>query len=392
MNLFYTLTAYLPYIGGAQLHQHLLARQFQATHAIQVATFWDANRTDWLLGTTLKAHSQPYEYEVDGIAVHRLGLSWIDKLRLAPWVPLYYPLMGAALPAIAQVICDRLSPLMPDSDLIHNVRIGREGLTYASLQLARQRDIPFVLTPVHHPRWQGWRYREYDKLYQQADAVIALTDSERKTLIQIGVKPERIHVTGIGPILAATANPEKFRTDYSISSPFILFLGQHYSYKGFRQLLEATPLVWHSFPDVHFVFIGPTVQQSDKIFTAFTDHRIHRLGAVDLQTKTDALAACEVLCVPSTQESFGGVYVEAWSFRKPVVGGRIPAIADVITERQDGLLVNQSPAEIADALKSLLTHPEVAHRMGEAGYQKVQTQFTWPQIARKVLQVYESVL
>jgi glycosyltransferase involved in cell wall biosynthesis len=391
MNLLYTLTAYPPYIGGAQLHQHLIAQQIQGRHPIQVVAFWSHNRTDWLLGTTLSAHTQPHGYTVDSIPVHRLGFSRADKLRMAPWLPLYYPWMAVALPPIAQTIAKPIAALAHTSDLIHNVRIGREGLTYASLQVARQRDIPFVLTPVHHPRWVGWRYREYIKLYQQADAVIALTQAEAKILHGLGVHENRIHVTGHGPVLASQAEPQHFREAHSISGPMVLFLGQHYPYKGYRQLLDATAAVWAQHPDTHFVFIGPPVKDSERAFTELADSRIHRLGAVSLQEKTDALAACDLLCVPSSQESFGGVYVEAWSFSKPVIGCNIPAVADVITEGVDGYLVEQQPGPIADRILHLLTDPTRAEAMGQAGKAKVQAHYTWPKLAAKTYQVYQSV-
>lgn len=391
MNLLYSLTAYPPYIGGAQLHQHLIAQQLHTHHAVQVVSFWDANRTDWLLGTTIKAPAVSKDYVVDGISVHRLGFGWGDKLKMLPWVPIYYPLMSAALPAIAQVIAKQLQPYAHQADLVHNVRIGREGLTYASLQVARQRDIPFVLTPVHHPRWTGWRYRAYDQLYRQADAVIALTETERQILSDIGVQRDRIHITGHGPVLAPHADGNRFRQTFEIDAPFILFLGQHYRYKGFRQVLEAAPLVWQTFPDVHFMFVGPAKGDSEKVFAANSDPRIHRLGAVDLQTKTDALAACTLLCVPSLQESFGGVFTEAWSFQKPVIGGRIPAVADVVSDQQDGLLVNQIAPEIAQAICDLLQHPEMAAKFGRTGYQKVKENYSWSRLAQKTLQVYQQI-
>lgn len=391
MNLLYTLTAYPPYIGGAQLHQHLLAQQLQATHPVQVATFWNHNRTDWLLGTTLNAHGRPCDYVVDGIPVHRLGFSWADKLRMAPWLPLYYPWMAAALPPIAQVIAKPIAALACTSDLIHNVRIGREGLTYASLQVARQRDIPFVLTPVHHPRWVGWRYREYLKLYQQADAVIALTQAEAQILAGLGVAENCIHVTGHGPVLAPQADPATFRTAHGLTGPVVLFLGQHYPYKGYRQVLEATPAVWAQHPNTHFVFIGPAVKASETVFAEFADPRVHRLGAVSLQDKTDALAACDLLCVPSSQESFGGVYTEAWSFKKPVIGCRIPAVAEVVSDGQDGFLVEQSVEEITDRIIHLLSHPDRAADLGKAGYNKVQQRYSWPQLAQKTLAVYKTL-
>ena len=392
MNLLYTLTAYPPYIGGAQLHQHLLAQQFQGRHSIQVATCWNHNRTDWLLGTTLKAHSQAYDYEIDGIPVHRLGFGYPEKLRMAPWLPLYYPWMAVALPPIAAVMAESIEDLARKSDLIHNVRIGREGLTYASWQVAQQREIPFVLTPVHHPRWVGWRYREYLKLYQRADAVIALTQTEAKILHRLGVQEDRIHVTGHGPVLAPQADAQEFRRTHGMTAgPMVLFLGQHYPYKGFRQVLEAAPLVWEQQPETQFVFIGPAVKDSDRAFVEMADPRIHRLGAVDLQTKTNALAACDVLCVPSSQESFGGVYTEAWSFGKPVIGCTIPAVAEVISNGQDGYLVKQSTPEIADCLLDLLSHPETAAQMGQAGYQKVQDRYSWPTLAQKTEAVYRGL-
>ena len=388
MNLLYTLTAYPPYIGGAQLHQHLLAQQLQERHSIQVATFWNHNRTDWLLGTTLKAHPRPYDYEVDGIPVHRLGFGWQQKLRMAPWLPLYYPWMAAALPPIAAVIGESIEAFAHHSDLIHNVRIGREGLTYASWQVARRREIPFVFTPLHHPRWVGWRYREYIKLYQRADAVIALTQAEVRVLMGLGVQEDRLHVTGIGPVLAPQAHPEDFRRRHGIAGPMVLFLGQHYPYKGFRQVLEAAPLVWTQQPETHFVFLGPAVKDSERAFVEHADPRIHRLGTVSLQEKTNALAACDLLCVPSSEESFGGVYTEAWSLGKPVIGCSIPAVAEVISEGQDGYLVDQSAAAVADGILNLLNYPQVAAQFGQAGYLKVQERYSWPALATQTEAIY----
>src|SRR5207237_1426694 len=104
MNLLYTLTAYPPATGGAQLLQHLLARHLSSRHEIQTVCFWDQNRTDWLLGTTLSAHTEAYDYVQDGIPVHRIGLSLQNKLFMLPFVPLYYPAMEIALPMIAQII------------------------------------------------------------------------------------------------------------------------------------------------------------------------------------------------------------------------------------------------------------------------------------------------
>jgi len=392
MKLLYTLTAYPPAIGGAQLHQHLLAQQLHQKHPIQVITHWNQNRTDWLLGTTLKAPQKTQNYTIDHIPVHQIGISLQDKLKLLPYLPIYYPLMSLALPKIADILESYLTNYAQDKDLIHNVRIGREGLSYASYNIAKKLDIPFVFTPVHHPRWVGWRYREYIKLYQLADAVITLTNSEKQILIKLGVKEDKIHLTGHGPILATNADPEDFKQRYQINEPMVLFLGQHYPYKGYQQLLQAASQIWQKIPETKFVFVGPSVGNSEQIYAQYQDPRIIRLGSVDLQTKTDALAACTLLCVPSTQESLGGVYTEAWSFAKPVIGCDIPAVAEVISQGIDGFLVPQESQSIAETICQVLLANNLAASLGIAGQRKVEEKFTWQRLAEKTEQIYRDLL
>jgi glycosyltransferase involved in cell wall biosynthesis len=395
MNLLYTLTAYPPSTGGAQIHQHQLACHLQERHQVQVITHWDNNRTDWLLGTTLSAPSLPEDYTIDGVNVHRIGMCLCKKVLMLPFVLSYYPLMLLGMPPVrpvASFIEKHLQFAAETADIVHNVRIGREALSFASYKAARKNDIPFVLTPVHHPRWVGRRYNAFNKLYTLADAVLALTEAEKEVLTQLGVDEQNVHVIGHGPVLEKQADREKFLTEHHIDGPMVLFLGQHYPYKGYKELLEAAKTVWESEPDTHFVFIGPAVGNSETLFEAYADKRIHRLGNVSLQAKTDALAACTLLCVPSTQESFGGVYAEAWCFEKPVIGCNIPAVSEVITPNKDGCLVSQEPREIADKILFLLKNPAEANKMGAAGKQKVEEKYTWQRIAERVESVYKAVI
>ena len=171
----------------------------------------------------------------------------------------------------------------------------------------------------------------------------------------------------------------------------MLFLGQHFRYKGFRALLDAAPAVWREVPDTVFVFAGPSVGRSDEVFRG-ADPRVRRIGVVDLQTKSDLLAACDVLCVPSVQESFGGVFTEAWTFGRPVVGGDIAPVREVIDDGKDGFVVDQHPPKIAERLVHLLENPKEADRMGAAGRQKVAARYSWPALAARTEQIYRSLV
>ncbi len=187
--------------------------------------------------------------------------------------------------------------------------------------------------------------------------------------------------------------PERFRRKYElIDKAFVLFLGQKYEYKGVRALLEATRFVWNRCPSTFFVFIGPRTSYSKALFSEATDKRIIELDTVDLQTKTDALAACTLLCVPSTQESFGGVYTEAWSFAKPVIGCNIPAVSEVIDDGVNGLLSSQEPQALAEKIIQVINDESFANQLGQAGRLKVKERYTWDKIANLTLNAYNSTL
>jgi glycosyltransferase involved in cell wall biosynthesis len=392
MDILYACTLYPPAIGGAQIHLHCLARQMQAMgNNVRVYASALRNRTDWLPLSTFRP--EPRQERVhEGVPVTQVGYGLSTRLRVLPWALSYYALMEPAVHRIGKLVGDQIP--WPDRrpSVVHVSRIGREFMAQAALDYARRRRVPFVLTPNHHPRWRGYLYRSYDRIYREADAIFALTNAEKESLVvEKGIPAERVHVTGIGPVLSDAYSAENFRQRHGIEGKFVLYLGQQLKYKGIGSLVEAAPLIWKKHPDARIVFIGPPSAYSQRIFAGVSDPRLINLGSVDLETKTSALAACELLCLPSMQESFGGVFVEAWAMRKPVIGGRIPPIANVIDDGINGLLSMQEPEELAAAVNMMLADDSRRIAMGQAGWEKVQAKYSWEQIGRQTMAVYESV-
>lgn len=396
MKILYTATAYAPSVGGAQIHLHELVKCMRSFgHSVSAVAFWNETRTDWLLGTTLLLPSSRKSYNVDGVRVNLLDTCLREKIFLTPAVLSYPLLQGWSLRQISELYERKLQSICPQVDIIHNTRIGREVTSLASYRLARKRRVRFILTCNHHPRWKGWFYRHYSWLYRNADALIALTTAEKNTLIALGVSPQKVFVTGIGPVVSPQAYPQRFIDRYGISGPMVLFLGQKYQYKNFAEILRAAPLVWQKNPGANFVFIGPRTRYSRKLFSKINDKRIIELDAIDIQTKTDALAACALLCLPSTQESFGGVFLEAWSFKKPVIGADIVSVRDVISQGNDGLLVSAGTAmhkDLALKINTLLQDSSLAEQLGSNGFRKVSQYYNWNTIAKNTESVYKSLL
>src|SRR5439155_22516094 len=104
----------------------------------------------------------------------------------------------------------------------------------------------------------------------------------------------------------------------------VLFLGQRHDYKGFRRRLAAARLL-ASRQDSRFVFAGPDVRGHARAF-ANAPANVRYLASVDDRVRDSLLRACEVLCVPSSRESFGGALLDAWACGKPVIGGPAPAV------------------------------------------------------------------
>jgi glycosyltransferase involved in cell wall biosynthesis len=271
--------------------------------------------------------------------------------------------------------------------------MGYGFLARSALHHARRTGRPFVFTRLLHARARQPQEGQYDQIAREADAVIALTEHERHALVaHKGVAPERVHVTGVGPILSGEFDVVAFRRAHGIAGPYVLFLGRHVASKGLESLLDAARRVWRVRPEIRFVFAGPPSRWSARLLRERGEARVHALGAIDLETKTAALAGCELLCLPSRKESFGGVFTEAWALGKPVIGGRIPEIASIVEDGLTGLLSGPDPAELADRLLALLRDPARARALGEAGRARVAERWSWEKLAERTEAVYAALV
>ncbi len=387
-----TTTAYPPSTGGVQEHVAELVTRLERFDA-DVLTLWRRQRTDWLLGTTLRLSLRAQAPAETG--VRTVAWSGVARLRMLPWVGAYYALVPVAARRIAAEMVDAIERAVPDEYLlIHNHRIGREFLAMASLEIARRRRIPFVLTPHHHPKWRGYRYSAWTAVYRAADAVLALTGAEAAELRELGVAAERIHVIGGAASDPMPAAGSRFRaTIGKPRGPLVVFLGQLYEYKGIAAIVDAVASLRGRGSDVEVAFVGPATPFSRQFFTGRRESWIHVCGPVDEQTKWDALEAADVVVLPSRHEAFGRVFLEAWSKEKPVIGGRVPAVSEVIEDGENGLLVTPGAAgELAQAIDRVLADSTLAARLGAAGHRLVDTKYNWRSVAGRIEDVYSGLV
>ncbi len=264
-------------------------------------------------------------------------------------------------------------------------------------KICERKRIPFIVTPRAHT--MSWLYAQSFllKTARESNGVIALTEHEKAFFVEKGVSNDKIFVTGIGihPESYQKGDSVSFKAKYGISqdSKIILFIGRIDEGKGVGLLLRSMEIVWKRIPDVYLVLLGRSTEGTSMIRDLVQDEkRIIILPDANERTKNDALSSSDFLVLPSIYESFGGVFLEAWSAGKPVIGSRTPAISCVVDDMVDGLLVSpKEKSELAEKIIYLLENEDEAKRMGERGKEKVLRNYTWEIIAKKTLEVYEHV-
>jgi glycosyltransferase involved in cell wall biosynthesis len=393
MRIVQTATAYYPSVGGAQLHWFTIARLLrQRGHEIAAIAQWRDERKRYLLDSTLFAPRGDDQYDAEGIPVYRFQPGLLARCWMAPLLPGCFLLPELCYPPISAYFAHRFGRVPGPVDIVHNIRSGREHYSWASYAFARQRRARFFITPNFSPRMQSPLgrivMRNFFRLLRRADGVFVFTPAEKEAMLGLGISEERICRIGVGPLLADRYDSEEFRRRFRIHDKMVLFLGQKLPYKGFDVLLEAAPVVWARYPRTSFVFMGPHYDSTRRRILRLQDDRVVDIERVDPfdPLKASALAAADVFALPSRQEGIGGVYIEAWAMKKPVIGCRIPFLT--IEDGVDGFLVPQKAGALAEKIIWLLDHPREASQMGERGWRKVKLEYDWQSITGRIESFY----
>ena len=321
------------------------------------------------------------------VAPHRYWKPALRQLSRLTGVPF---LQGTARRLYSLALGGTIQRAFPKKvDVVHYVGTGWELLGYIALSEARKRGAAFTIWPAVHPG--EWGDGNLDlKLYCQADAIFTQSDFEKDHLISLGIAPEILHRCGLCPATESRGDGTQFREKHGLEDKLIiLFIGRKDKGKGYHALREALPDIIKAVPNACLCAIGPNVEPpySDVPENSFID-----MGTASEQEKADALAACDVFCMPSTSEAFGIVYVEAWANSKPVVAGMAPAVQELVEEGVDGYCVSQRPADIAERVTQLLRDPEMRQRMGQAGFVKQQKYYTKDAIVKQHNAVFQNIL
>jgi hypothetical protein len=190
-------------------------------------------------------------------------------------------------------------------------------------------------------------------------------------------------VVGIGSEVPATTEPDRFRQKYNIRGPFAIYVGRIDENKGCRELFEF--------------FQGYLREPSGKLTLVLVgnailpvpDHpRIRHLGFLPDTDKFDAMAAADLLIMPSYFESLSMVALEAWALGRPVLAnGRCDVLKGQSIRSNAGLYYETYP-EFLETLRAIETNNWLSTALGRNGRRFFRDRYDWPVIERKYLEMF----
>jgi glycosyltransferase involved in cell wall biosynthesis len=175
--------------------------------------------------------------------------------------------------------------------------------------------------------------------------------------------------------------------------PTVLFMGRLSLQKGPDILVEAIPPLLRFYPNAKFIFAGEGHMRGDlerRVHELRVAHAVRWFGRLSPSEQSDMFRACDVVCVPSRNEPFGIIVLEAWAAGKPVVASQVGGPNELIWHNVNGLKVYPNPDSVGWGLGTLFTNWEWARRMGRYGRTDAETNFTWDRIAQTTERCYAS--
>ena len=371
--------------GGAELHARYIAEHLAHHAEVDVLTTYASDYVTW--------HNEPgpaHEH-INGVPVHRFRVeherdlldfsrrsaevfeqphSLDDELR---WLDAE----GPTSPALVEHVAAHAGSY--DFCLFFSYRYyqayhgARAAAARAILVPTAERD-PAIGLRLFQPVFRGVRALMYNSPEEQA---MIQTVSGNHDVPGV--------VVGVGSEVPHDPQPDRFRQKYGVYERFAVYVGRIDENKGCQELFEFFEAYLQDTGRLSLVLIGQAL-------LPIPQHpRIRHLGFLDDADKFDAIAAADLLIIPSYFESLSMVALESWALGRPVVAnGRCDVLKGQCARSNAGLCYETYP-EFAAILRSLEQSRRFGRALGANGRQFFRDHYDWPVIERKYLHMFEQL-
>jgi glycosyltransferase involved in cell wall biosynthesis len=209
---------------------------------------------------------------------------------------------------------------------------------------------------------------------------------EEQAMIQAVSENETVPnvVVGVGSEIPSNPQAARFRQKFNVRGPFALYIGRVDQNKGCQELFDFfAGYLRDPSGKLSLVLIG------NSLLPVPNHPRIRHLGFVDDADKYDALAAADLLIMPSYLESLSMVALEAWALGRPVLAnGKCDVLKGQCVRSRAGLYY-ETYSEFIETLRTIEHNRWLNLTLGKNGRQFYRDYYDWPVIERKYLTMLE---
>ena len=396
---------YPPALGGSESYFWRLSR-YLATHGDRVTVFtttaYDLNAMWSPRGKCLPSGDSAEE----GVSVRRYPLwrafgqtYFLKALSLLP-MPGWQAWTISCNP-IAPGMWRDACRIEQHFDVVHATPFPYTLPLLSARKLARRLNAPLVVTPFlhlgdpddpHDRTRRAFTRPALLNLLSTASRIFVQTERERQALLKRGFAAERLTLQGMGVDVESCTGGDRSltRAAWAATEPVVGHLANNSVEKGTVDLLRAAEQAWKEGASFTVALAGPSMPNFERFWQSFgPKDRVRRLGQLSEQQKRDFFAGLDFFALPSRNDSFGIVLLEAAANGLPNVGYRAGGIASLIRHETDGLLVRCGDIDgLAAALRRLAEEEPTRIRLGEAGRERANRDFQWDEKLQLVREIY----
>ena len=257
---------------------------------------------------------------------------------------------------------------------------------------------PFVLTihdmiPELYPQYFAKDDRQIimkKKLASLASAIVAVSDNTKKDIVDIlDVSEDKVHVVYHG-----CSFPHQSDKEISISSPYILYVGDRYAYKNFQLFVQYVTPFLKSHNEIRVVCTGkPFKNEEKKLFmkNGVEDKFVHYWVSTDEEFFS---LYHQALCFVYTSEyeGFGIPILESYQADCPVLLNHTSCFPEIAGDAAMYFEMNQEYSDIVDKLEHVCSMKDEERESLLVKQRKRLERYSWEKSSEKLANVYKSVV
>ncbi|MFQ6135701.1 MAG: glycosyltransferase family 4 protein [Candidatus Hydrothermarchaeales archaeon] len=220
---------------------------------------------------------------------------------------------------------------------------------------------------------------------KNADKIITVSEFLRDEVLNLGIKKEK--VTTIYAGVSADVGDRESKID----GETVAFIGALVRQKGVDILIRAFKMVKERLPKAKLIIIGDGKERSS------LEELAKDLRLEDVQFRgyygelKGIFGESSLLVLPSREEGFGLVLLEAMNHGVPIIASRIGGIKEIVQNGYNGILVQkENPGELSRAIVKILEDEELRTKLTRNGREFVK-RFSWEKMADEVDEIYEEL-